>query len=230
MTRLLLGIIVGATILFFSCKKETIAPPSSGIPNTTFDVTDYPHHIGDTCFYKVTRITTVDYTNGSPSNVYNYVSNFYSTIIADSILPNGTIGKIWFQNSCSVLAGYKQVVYFDSTLACNVFIPIGSVPDVYKLMIKMPLHQNTTWVNTLNIPTDTCKALNYEFYSIGNNGYQCINVQRTFYDFIVGSSNLFEYKISNYGFVKNYHMEFNVLGTFSTVNETEITLTRAHLL
>lgn len=221
--RLLYLIVISVAV--FSCKKEAHQPSSStGIAGPPYTVTDHPHQIGDTCYYTIKKTQTETYYDGTPPNIYHMTASNYLTLLADSTLPNGTIGKIWYLSSCSIMGGYKQLVYFDSTLACNVFKPMGTVYYVYPLMIQMPLQQNTTWANTVNMPNDTCKALNYELYNVGTKYYNVINVNRRFNGPVSGTSWSFDYKIGNQGIIHTLQVESTFYSTFDELIEIEITL------
>jgi hypothetical protein len=225
MTRLLYAIIISIAVIVVSCKKESQQPSAgTGVAGPPYTVTDYPHQIGDTCYYTIKKTQTETYYDGTPPNIYHMTASNYLTLLADSTLPNGTIGKIWYLSSCSIMGGYKQLVYFDSTLACNVFKPVGTVYYVYPLMIQMPLQQNTTWPNTVNAPNDTCKALNYELYNIGTKLYNVINVKRRFNNTVTGTSWSFDYKIGNTGIIHTLQVESTVYSTFDHTIEIEITL------
>lgn len=231
MTRLLYLTIIGIAVMIGSCKKESQQPSAgTGVAAPPYTVTGYPHQIGDTCYYTIKKTQTETYYNGTSPSVYHSLCNYYATIIADSVLPNGVIGKIWALSGCIGITPYKQICYFDSTSMCNVIKQLGNVYAVYPLMIKMPLQQNTTWANTVNAPNDTCKALNYELYNVGTKLYNVINVKRRFYDAVNGTFWSFDYKIGNTGIIHTLQVESTFYSTFDHTIEIEITLDHTNFL
>ena len=107
-------IIITITLFFVlaSFKKDS-KNPSSGSFAPSYTLTSFPNHIGDTSYYYITQKVTNFYylPSTTPPITSTTSSNFYSTVVADSILPNGIVGKIWYINGFPLTGAVRRLVF-----------------------------------------------------------------------------------------------------------------------
>lgn len=209
-----------------SCKKDS-KNPSSGSFIPSYALTSYPNHIGDTCYYHKDEMQVASYNSlpAIPNDTIKNSCSFYGTIVSDSILPNGSAGKIWVFSETGYASTIKQLVYYDSVLSSYVITPLlSSFP--WPLKLQIPLQQNSTWVNDINSSTDTCKALNAVLFPIKGTQNLAINIRHEFSTNY--SYEYYDYTIGDKGFYKIYHEHITSAGgSFSMLIQT-ITLTKTN--
>lgn len=230
MTRFF-SIIFICSFLCFACKKENITNNSSNNGNgvtTPYVFTTFSQKTGDTCYYHKDEIETSGY-NTTPTITPVTITkscDFFTTIIKDSVLSNGVIGKVYSSNESGLGVITNQLIYYDSILSGYV-VKFYNGSFNYPLLIKTPLVQNTSWLNTVNLVADTCKAYSSVFCAYKNSYNYAIDLKHYFVD-NNGRYNGFEYYVGDKGFYKMYR-EYGYMtgGNYITLTQT-ITLTKTN--
>ncbi len=228
-------IIITITLFFVlaSCKKDS-KNPSSGSFAPSYTLTSFPNHIGDTSYYYITQKVTNFYylPSTTPPITSTTSSNFYSTVVADSILPNGIVGKIWYINGFPLTGAVRRLVYYDSTLLAYVFIPIllCSSDSEQPMILKMPLLENSSWVNTINNTKDTCKTTSAILYPYNGSSQLALQLIREPYYNTTGPATFkyYKYIIGDKGFYQIEYTNIDGYLGFSTTTEYKTTLIKTN--
>lgn len=199
--------ICGALLLLLSCQKSQKASPAAtgngGAP--AFAVSSVPDSTGYQRVYNV--IHRSYYGVGSSLGTGTVDATFHCTVttIGDTLIPPGTVGKLYRYTTDSVQYGtnIRAYSYYNNSDSTWNLTPLMYSYFVKRVGFKFPLTVGKKWTIATIPYGDGLEAETLTSQSVSNHNYPCfvvsggctvmVNYQTYFYKYYVGKKGILKY-------------------------------------